>query len=97
MDFLWSLFSPKSRHRHFARLDQQGICLCFKHCAVPPEWHRLGGNLRAETVLAPSAVACQCPRQPSPACDYRPTIAQLLTERRIKVIFSGSILRVSSL
>lgn len=37
MDFLWSLFSPKSRHRHFARLDQQGICLCFKHCSVPPE------------------------------------------------------------
>lgn len=39
MDFLWSLFSPKSRHRHYARLDQQGNCLSFKHCALPPQGH----------------------------------------------------------
>jgi len=37
MDFLWSLFSPKSRHRHYARLDSHGICVCFKHCAQPPQ------------------------------------------------------------
>lgn len=41
MDFLWSLFSQQRRHRHYARLDPHGICLSFKHCAVPPhgqEW-----------------------------------------------------------
>jgi hypothetical protein len=36
MDFLWSLFSLRRRHRHYARLDQQGICLAFKHCAETP-------------------------------------------------------------
>lgn len=37
MDFFWSLFRPQSRHRHYARVDQQGMCLSFKHCAQPPE------------------------------------------------------------
>ncbi len=39
MDFLWSLFSLQRRYRHYARLDQQGICLSFKHCAMPPRGH----------------------------------------------------------
>jgi len=37
MDFLWSLFSQRRRHRHYVRLDPQGICLCFKHCTSAPE------------------------------------------------------------
>ncbi|MGH8419903.1 MAG: hypothetical protein ACRER8_21910 [Pseudomonas sp.] len=36
MYFLWSLFSPQGRHRHYARLDQHGICLSFKHCCEAP-------------------------------------------------------------
>ena len=36
MDFLWSLFSPRSRYRHYARLNQNGVCLAFKHCSVKP-------------------------------------------------------------
>lgn len=36
MDFLWSLFSLRRRHRHYARLDAHGICLSFKHCAETP-------------------------------------------------------------
>jgi hypothetical protein len=36
MDFLWSLLSPRRRYRHYALLDQYGICLSFKHCAQPP-------------------------------------------------------------
>lgn len=36
MDFLWSLFSLRRRYRHYARVDQNGICLSFKHCARPP-------------------------------------------------------------
>ncbi|WP_268799618.1 hypothetical protein [Pseudomonas huanghezhanensis] len=36
MDFLLSLFSLRRRYRHYARLDKQGICLSFKHCAAPP-------------------------------------------------------------
>ncbi|MFJ3486401.1 hypothetical protein ACIPL1_23810 [Pseudomonas sp. NPDC090202] len=39
MDFLWSLFSLRRRHRHYARLDQHGVCLAFKHCATPPQGH----------------------------------------------------------
>ena len=37
MDFLWSLFSLRRRHRHYARLDTSGICLSFKHCATAPQ------------------------------------------------------------
>lgn len=37
MDLLWSLFSLRRRYRHYARLDQHGICLAFKHCATPPD------------------------------------------------------------
>ena len=36
MDFLWSLFSSRPRHRYYARLDSHGICLAFKHCAETP-------------------------------------------------------------
>lgn len=39
MDFLWFLFSPQRRHRHYARLDQHGICLSFKHCPNAPRGH----------------------------------------------------------
>jgi hypothetical protein len=37
MGFLWSLFSPRRRYRHFARLDQHGVCMAFKHCAAQPQ------------------------------------------------------------
>jgi hypothetical protein len=36
MDFLWSLFSLRRRYRHYALVDQHGICLSFKHCAQQP-------------------------------------------------------------
>jgi hypothetical protein len=36
MDFFWSLFSPRPTYRHYARVDQSGICLAFKHCSQPP-------------------------------------------------------------
>lgn len=36
MDFLWSLFSPRNRYRHYARLNQHGVCLAFKHCTAKP-------------------------------------------------------------
>jgi hypothetical protein len=39
MDFLWSLFSLRRSYRHYARLDQHGICLSFKHCAQTPSGH----------------------------------------------------------
>jgi hypothetical protein len=39
MDFLWSLFSLRRRHRHYARVDKYGICVSFKHCAVAPQGH----------------------------------------------------------
>lgn len=41
MDFLWSLFSLRRQHRHYARVDHDGICRAFKHCTQPPvgpEW-----------------------------------------------------------
>jgi hypothetical protein len=41
MDLLRSLFSLRRRHRHYARLDQNGVCMSFKHCATAPvgqEW-----------------------------------------------------------
>jgi hypothetical protein len=37
MNLLWSLFSLRPRHRHYARLDQHGFCLSFKHCSVVPQ------------------------------------------------------------
>lgn len=37
MDFLWSLFSPRRQYRHYARLDQAGICRAFKQCSQAPE------------------------------------------------------------
>lgn len=38
MDFLWTLFSFR-QHRHYARVDQDGICRAFKHCIKPPAGH----------------------------------------------------------
>lgn len=36
MDFLWSLFSLRPQHRHYALLDKSGLCQAFRHCATPP-------------------------------------------------------------
>jgi hypothetical protein len=36
VDFLWSLLLRR-RYRHYARLDQYGMCLAFKHCAARPQ------------------------------------------------------------
>ena len=41
MGFFRSLFSARSALRHYARIDQQGICRAFKHCSQAPagaEW-----------------------------------------------------------
>lgn len=32
----WSLLTMHSKHRHYALLDQSGICLAFRHCCTPP-------------------------------------------------------------
>ncbi|MBC2382454.1 hypothetical protein HF257_25060 [Pseudomonas sp. WS 5106] len=36
MRLLKSLFTPNARHRHFVRLDANGICQAFKECRLPP-------------------------------------------------------------
>lgn len=41
MDFIWSLFSERPTYRHYARVDNTGICRAFKQCSQPPvgqEW-----------------------------------------------------------
>lgn len=39
MSFLWSLFTLRPKHRHYALLDKSGICQAFRHCATPPIGH----------------------------------------------------------
>lgn len=36
MSLFWSLFTARRPLRHYARLDQTGICLALKHCGTPP-------------------------------------------------------------
>lgn len=36
MRFLSSMFKKTQRYRHFARLDNQGICIAFKSCRAAP-------------------------------------------------------------
>lgn len=36
MKFFRSLFSLRSTYRHYALLDNAGICLAFWHSATPP-------------------------------------------------------------
>lgn len=36
MASLWTLLFHRPRHATYARLDSDGICLGFKHCATPP-------------------------------------------------------------
>ncbi|HDS1737960.1 hypothetical protein [Pseudomonas sp. BP8] len=36
MRSLWNLLWQRSRPRTYARLDYDGKCLAFKHCAQPP-------------------------------------------------------------
>ncbi|KPB74991.1 hypothetical protein ACKUFS_00795 [Pseudomonas cannabina] len=41
MNLFRSLFSARRQFRHYARVDQAGICRAFKHCAQRPggaEW-----------------------------------------------------------
>jgi hypothetical protein len=41
MNAFWSLFSPRPQYRHYAHVDQSGICCAFKHSSQPPagrEW-----------------------------------------------------------
>ncbi|TFZ33458.1 hypothetical protein EWW49_31155 [Pseudomonas syringae] len=41
MTLFRSLFTPRTQHRPYARLEQAGICRAFKHCAPRPtgvEW-----------------------------------------------------------
>ncbi|WP_295471481.1 hypothetical protein [uncultured Pseudomonas sp.] len=37
MSFFRSLFSARPAPRHFARLDESGICRAFKHCSHAPQ------------------------------------------------------------
>lgn len=36
MASLWTLLFHRPRHSTYARLDNNGICLGFKQCSVPP-------------------------------------------------------------
>ena len=36
MASLWTLLFHRPRHATYARLDSDGTCLAFKHCATPP-------------------------------------------------------------
>ncbi|MCH5570654.1 hypothetical protein [Pseudomonas syringae] len=41
MNLFRSLFTARPQHRHYARIDQAGVCRAFKHCAQRPtgvEW-----------------------------------------------------------
>ncbi|RMM36376.1 hypothetical protein ALQ80_05400 [Pseudomonas coronafaciens pv. oryzae] len=41
MNLFRSLFTARRQHRHYAHIDQAGICRAFKHCAQRPsgiEW-----------------------------------------------------------
>jgi len=41
MNLFWSLFTARRQHRHYARVDNNGVCRAFKHCAERPlgnEW-----------------------------------------------------------
>jgi hypothetical protein len=37
MNFLRMLFRSRTRHHHYALLDNSGICVAFRHCATRPE------------------------------------------------------------
>ena len=76
MKHFWSLFTARREFRHFARVDQAGICRAFKHCAERPvnaEWVEI-----TEPHLAwlnqPLPAHARVSRQPS-----RPTARRLLT------------------
>jgi hypothetical protein len=36
MNFLWSLFTLRRKHRHYVLLDNFGLCVAFRHCSTPP-------------------------------------------------------------
>lgn len=36
MKLFWSLFTTRPHLRHYARVDQSGICRALKHCAERP-------------------------------------------------------------
>ncbi|MDH0302865.1 MULTISPECIES: hypothetical protein [unclassified Pseudomonas] len=36
MASLWTLLFHRPRHNTYARLDDHGVCLGFKQCALPP-------------------------------------------------------------
>ncbi|BAP41502.1 hypothetical protein NJC40_10485 [Pseudomonas sp. 21LCFQ02] len=66
MGFFQSLFSVRPALRHYARIDQQGICRALKHCSQAPagnEWVEvteqrmawLGQPLPASARIAPRA------------------------------------------
>lgn len=66
MGFFWSLFTARSALRHYARVDQAGICRALKHCRQAPEGHEwvevveqrlawLGQPLPASARIAPRA------------------------------------------
>lgn len=66
MGFFRSLFSARPTLRHYARIDQQGICRALKHCSQAPagsEWvpvkepqmSWLGQPLPASARIAPRA------------------------------------------
>ena len=74
MDLLWSLFSLRRRHRHYARLDNHGVCLAFKHCTAAPQ-----GNDWVEI----SAPRLSWLHQPLPASARVVSRARAITARQM--------------
>jgi hypothetical protein len=70
MNAFWSLFSSRPQYRHYARIDQAGICRAFKHCAQAPtgrDWVEISEqNLTwLDQPLPPSARRVMRPTQPA--------------------------------
>ncbi|RRV08457.1 hypothetical protein EGJ27_10450 [Pseudomonas sp. v388] len=76
MKHFWSLFTARRPLRHYARLDQAGICRALKHCAERPvgaEWVEVTEQ-RLAWLNQPLPAQARVSRQPS-----RQTARRLLT------------------
>jgi hypothetical protein len=76
MNRFWSLFTARRQYRHFARVDQSGICRALKHCVERPagsEWVEITEQ-RLSWLNQPLPVSARVNRTQS-----RPTARRLLT------------------
>lgn len=76
MKLFWSLFTARPSMRHYARVDQSGICRALKHCAERPagaDWVEVTEQ-RLAWLDQPLPASARLGRQPS-----RPRTRQLLT------------------